>query len=100
MQRTIAIANLCGFWLLGVPLGWYSCFSMSLGVKGLWIGLIIGLSVVSVILFCLVAWLDWDAAVGRAVAMQAGGVQNDPPPSSVKSAQGVLELVQVDSQEP
>ena len=87
MQRTIAIANLCGFWLLGVPSGFFICFILGLGVKGLWIGLILGLCVVSVILFCLVAWLDWDAAVARAVAMQGGGVQ--------KHAPGALELVEV-----
>ena len=95
MQRTIAIANLCGFWLLGVPSGFFICFSLGLGVKGLWIGLILGLCVVSVILFCLVAWLDWDAAVARAVAMQGGGVQKPPPPDFAGSAPGALELVEV-----
>jgi|TARA_B110000977_G_C10580913_1_gene300384 Na+-driven multidrug efflux pump len=34
MQRTIAIANFCGFWVIGVPTGFYLCFTKSLGVQG------------------------------------------------------------------
>jgi MATE family multidrug resistance protein len=37
--RSGLITHLCSYWLLGMPLGLYLCFSMKLGARGLWMGL-------------------------------------------------------------
>jgi MATE family multidrug resistance protein len=52
--RTPMIANLGGYWLLGLPIGYVLCFRQGLGIIGLWIGLSIGLVVVALAL--LYAW--------------------------------------------
>ncbi len=48
--RTPLLANLCGHWLVGLPLGIALGFGMGLGVRGMWIGLSVGLTVVAVTL--------------------------------------------------
>ncbi|MGK5088684.1 MATE family efflux transporter, partial [Bdellovibrionota bacterium FG-2] len=47
--KTAAIANFCGHWLVGLPLGVYLCFEAGLGLRGLWIGLSVGLTLVAVV---------------------------------------------------
>ncbi len=48
--RTPMIWNLAGHWGLGLPLGYSLCFVWGWGVIGIWLGLSIGLVVVSVVL--------------------------------------------------
>ncbi|HVR97427.1 MAG TPA: MATE family efflux transporter, partial [Thermoanaerobaculia bacterium] len=43
-----AAIALLGFWLLGIPGGWYLAFREGLGPRGLWWGLTLGLSTVAV----------------------------------------------------
>jgi MATE family multidrug resistance protein len=45
------ISNFIGYWIIGLPIGAVLCFHWGLGVFGLWIGLCIGLIVISVVLF-------------------------------------------------
>lgn len=52
--RTPMLANLVAHWALGLPAGYYICFSLGLGVAGLWMGLSAGLMIVAVIL--LIFW--------------------------------------------
>jgi MATE family multidrug resistance protein len=52
--RTPMIWNAVGYWLIGLPVGYYLCFVTGYGVVGLWIGLSLGLIVVGSIL--LAAW--------------------------------------------
>ncbi|MBC7692557.1 MAG: MATE family efflux transporter [Methylotenera sp.] len=42
--------NLVGHWALGLPVGVYLCFSLHWGVKGLWVGLSSGLTLVALTL--------------------------------------------------
>lgn len=44
------IANLIGHWGIGLPLGYFLCFDQHLGAHGLWIGLALGLILVSLML--------------------------------------------------
>ena len=37
--RSGLITHLCSYWLLGLPLGTYLCFTRKMGARGLWIGL-------------------------------------------------------------
>jgi Na+-driven multidrug efflux pump len=51
--RPAALFNILGYWLLGLPLGWW------IGIRegwlpGLWWGMVLGLGVIAV---CLVFWI-------------------------------------------
>lgn len=52
--RPAALFNLLGYWILGLPLGWWLAFEGGHGLAGVWWGLALGLLVVAV---CLVAWI-------------------------------------------
>ena len=45
--RAPMIANLVGYWVLGLPLGLTLCFVLNWGIYGLWIGLTAGPVVIS-----------------------------------------------------
>ncbi len=51
--RTPMLANLVGYWLVGLPLGWTLCFRRDAGVPGLWIGLCAGLVIVALTLLAV-----------------------------------------------
>jgi multidrug resistance protein, MATE family len=51
-------ANLVGYWVLGLPLGFFLCFGLRRGIYGLWIGLTLALIVIALVL--LVRW-NWDS---------------------------------------
>jgi MATE family multidrug resistance protein len=44
------VTNLAAHWLVGLPIGYWLCFSAGLGARGLWWGLSIGLIVAGVVL--------------------------------------------------
>ena len=48
--RTPMIFNLIGHWMIGLPVGWWLCFSAGWGVLGLWLGLSVGLTLVGIVL--------------------------------------------------
>jgi MATE family multidrug resistance protein len=48
--RTPMVTNLAAHWLVGLPIGYWLCFSAGLGARGLWWGLSIGLIVAGVVL--------------------------------------------------
>jgi MATE family multidrug resistance protein len=52
--RTAMLSNLAGHWLLGMPVAYTLCFTLGWGVRGLWIGLSLGLISVSLVL--IVTW--------------------------------------------
>jgi MATE family multidrug resistance protein len=45
--RAPMIANLVGYWVLGLPLGFVLCFVLKWGIYGLWIGLTLALVVIA-----------------------------------------------------
>jgi multidrug resistance protein, MATE family len=45
------VANVIGYWIIGIPLGLYLCFTRHMGVAGLWWGLCAGIATVAVMLF-------------------------------------------------
>lgn len=53
--RLPMVANLAGHWVLGLPLGYYLCFSRGMDAAGLWAGLSLGLIVVAILL----VWQWW-----------------------------------------
>jgi MATE family multidrug resistance protein len=46
--------NFCGYWLFGLPIGYFLCFRYGYGVMGLWWGLTLALVVIAGVL--LLAW--------------------------------------------
>jgi multidrug resistance protein, MATE family len=56
------------YWIVGMPVGWYLAFDRGLGARGMWMGLVAGLSVAAVLLFARF-WrtsgrADWPEDVG------------------------------------
>lgn len=49
-------ANVLGHWVLGLPTGAGLAFGLGWGLQGLWVGLSVGLGVVSVLLVLRMAW--------------------------------------------
>jgi multidrug resistance protein, MATE family len=48
--RTPMITSLVCFWLIALPVGWLACFHFGFGVRGLWMGLCLGLILVALTL--------------------------------------------------
>jgi MATE family multidrug resistance protein len=44
------LANLVGYWVLGLPLGLTLCFILHWGIYGLWIGLLLSLFIIAAML--------------------------------------------------
>ncbi|HEX4565761.1 MAG TPA: MATE family efflux transporter, partial [Vicinamibacterales bacterium] len=64
--RTPMLWNLCGHWLVGLPLGYYLCFRLGRGVVGLWWGLSTGLIICGIAL--LVTWIKKGTALAPVIA--------------------------------
>jgi len=62
--RTPMLWNLAGHWFIGLPLGYTLCFTVGLGVVGLWWGLSTGLIICGVAL--LIVWSRHSGGLGRA----------------------------------
>ncbi len=52
--RLPMLANLVGYWLFGLPIGYLLCFRLQWGVKGLWVGLTSALIIIAC--FVLTKW--------------------------------------------
>ncbi|MGD0912785.1 MAG: MATE family efflux transporter [Terracidiphilus sp.] len=52
--RVPMVANFVGYWVLGLPLGFFLCFVLHRGIYGMWIGLTLALIVIAVAL--IVRW--------------------------------------------
>lgn len=44
------IITLIAYWVIGLPIGYYWAFNKNLGVKGIWMGLVVGLTVSAILL--------------------------------------------------
>jgi len=75
--RTPMIANVLGFWVVGLPTGLWLAFRVGLGAVGLWWGLVIGLVAVGL---TLVARLVW--RLGQPLERIAGASHLSPSSSS------------------
>jgi MATE family multidrug resistance protein len=52
--RTPMIMNLGGYYIVGLPLGYFLCFSYGYGIYGLWIGLSVAL--IAIAIYLLISW--------------------------------------------
>lgn len=69
--------QLLGYWVIGLPVGWWLGFRMHLGAVGLWLGLCAGLVVAGVLLTTV-----WHRTANRLQAMKPVGEQSLSPASS------------------
>lgn len=44
------VALIC-YWAVSVPLGWFLAFYTNMGIKGIWVGFIVGLSLVAILMY-------------------------------------------------
>ncbi len=52
--RTPAFAHFAGYWIIGMPVAWFLCFTYGWGVTGIWVGLTSALILIGLLL--LAAW--------------------------------------------
>jgi MATE family multidrug resistance protein len=71
--RMPMIVNFIGHWFLGLPVGYVLCFQLGWGVRGLWIGLSIGLILAALVL--TVVW--WKRAMLLVMQDAKGKRQTD-----------------------
>src|SRR5271163_166092 len=64
------LINLIGYWVLGLPLGYFLCFHGKLGVYGVWIGLTISLVFIAALV--LLEWARKSAHARRMQLSKAG----------------------------
>jgi MATE family multidrug resistance protein len=64
--RVPMLVSLVGYWISGLPLGWWLCFRAGYGVHGLWMGLAASLALVGTALLIL-----WRVRIGQAARAQA-----------------------------
>jgi MATE family multidrug resistance protein len=65
--RTPMLANLAAHWALGLPVAWFLAFRAGLGVRGIWIGLSLGLIAVGIALL-----ITWARLCRRSLGVAAG----------------------------
>ncbi|KAL9423076.1 hypothetical protein AB3S75_035213 [Citrus x aurantiifolia] len=66
MQSTVAFVNLGSYYFVGVPTGVLLAYVANLGVTGLWIGLLGGIVIQTIILSFIIWRTDWDDQVNKA----------------------------------
>jgi MATE family multidrug resistance protein len=49
--RVPMVITLFAYWMVGMPVGWWLAFHQGMGARGMWMGLIAGLSMAAVLLF-------------------------------------------------
>ena len=69
--RTPMRMNLAGHWMCGLPIGYVLCFVAGRGVIGLWIGVLIGLTVIGGLL--LLIWRRRERELARTLTAPAAG---------------------------
>ncbi|KAJ0013916.1 hypothetical protein Pint_20806 [Pistacia integerrima] len=65
-QSVVAYINLGSYYVVGIPVGCVLGYVANLGIKGLWVGLLAGVGLQTVILSYVVWRTDWDDQVNKA----------------------------------
>ncbi|KAM7257047.1 hypothetical protein ACFE04_012788 [Oxalis oulophora] len=65
-QTVVAIVNFCCFYLIGIPIGLLLAFLTNLQAKGLWIGMLTGVAIQTIVLSYITWKIDWGNQVDKA----------------------------------
>ncbi|KAL9357795.1 hypothetical protein Peur_051048 [Populus x canadensis] len=65
-QATVAYVNLATYYVIGLPIGCVLAFKTSLGVAGIWWGMVAGVLLQTITLIILTARTNWDTEVQNA----------------------------------
>lgn len=66
-QAIVAYVNLTTYYIIGLPIGCVLGFKTSLGVAGIWWGMILGVSLQTLTLIILTVRTNWDKEVDKAI---------------------------------
>ena len=66
-QKTGAMINIFGYYVLGLPVGVLLAFKAGFGLMGLWLGLTCGIFIVSCVLMMIIFRMDWILEADRAL---------------------------------
>ncbi|KAK4845890.1 hypothetical protein QYF36_010341 [Acer negundo] len=66
-QAIVAYVNIITYYFIGLPIGCVLGFKTSLGVAGIWWGMIVGVSLQTITLIFLTARTNWDIEVEKAI---------------------------------
>ncbi|KAH7853347.1 hypothetical protein Vadar_001444 [Vaccinium darrowii] len=66
LQGTVAIINLCCYYVIGIPLGAVLAYVVGLEIKGIWIGMLSGVALQILALSFMIWRTDWDLQVVKA----------------------------------
>ncbi|XP_047334786.1 protein DETOXIFICATION 41-like isoform X1 [Impatiens glandulifera] len=78
-QGVVAYVNLATYYIIGLPIGCVLGFKTSMGVAGIWWGMIIGVILQTISLIIMTARTNWDSEVVKAVSRlkQSTNVEED-----------------------
>jgi ABC-type uncharacterized transport system permease subunit len=62
------LANLVGYWVIGLPLGAFLCFQLKMGAVGMWLGLCLALILIGSALLGVWHWVIKNLLVPQTVA--------------------------------
>ncbi|KAL3733212.1 hypothetical protein ACJRO7_022697 [Eucalyptus globulus] len=65
-QSTVAYVNFISYYLVGIPVGVALAYFLSMQVKGVWLGMLFGTFVQTVVLIIITCKTDWDKQVSQA----------------------------------
>ncbi|XP_058205171.1 protein DETOXIFICATION 24-like [Rhododendron vialii] len=66
LQGTVAVINLCCYYVIGIPIGVLLAYVADLEVKGIWIGMLSGIAMQILALAFMVWRTDWELQVSKA----------------------------------
>jgi MATE family multidrug resistance protein len=65
--RIPMLANLVGYWVIGLPLGAFLCFQLKMGAVGMWLGLCLALILIGSALLGVWQWVIKNLVVPQTV---------------------------------
>ncbi|KAK8589912.1 hypothetical protein V6N13_088716 [Hibiscus sabdariffa] len=65
-QKMVAYVNICSYYVVGVPLGILLGYLAKMEVKGIWIGMILGVATQTFVLAYITSRTDWEEQVNKA----------------------------------
>ncbi|MBA0797058.1 hypothetical protein Gohar_007781, partial [Gossypium harknessii] len=62
-QSSVAWVNIASYYLIGIPIGVVLGYVFNMEVKGVWVGMLVGIFVQALVLIIIIWKTDWDKQV-------------------------------------